>query len=214
MPRRPKPTPTGRPAFEVDPDPQLIAGLREAFGNFMPCDRAWIRVEGELKQISWETSPENHERFCAEYPRMTAEAVLRFLHMHGMIAEQRKPRGRPTRRVGDLNVNEYLAVLVMRDPSVMQLSPRQLEKMTGKVFSASTYRTSTTFRLWQRIRLENAAHAADHARDEIDAGRMSVTAKGRKTVARGDRMTRQERELQRQADAWLADHDVGEESRI
>jgi hypothetical protein len=216
MPSRPRPRPApedGRPAFEVNPEPRLVAALREAFGHFTPCDRAWIRVEGELKQISWETSPTTHPQFVADFHAMDADAVIEFLHHHGLVAKPKKRRGRPTRTVAGLSVDQYLTALAVGDPAVMQLNPRQLEQRTNKMFSASTYRTSTTFGVWQTLRIEAAGRAAATAADEIDAGRLSITAKGRKTVARGDGMTPEERRLSRLADAFLAEHDVGEESR-
>jgi hypothetical protein len=215
MARRP-PRPggnAGRPAYELDPDPRLLAALREAFGHFIPCDGAWFRVEVQLKEISWETSPATHKQFVAGFPAMEAEAVIDFLHHHGLIAEPKKRRGRPTRTVEGLSVDQYLTALAVGDPAVMQLNPRQLERLTRKTFSASTYRTSATFQTWQALRIEAAAQAAATAADEIDAGRLSITAKGRKTVARGERMTKEERRLSRLADAFLAEHDVGEESR-
>jgi hypothetical protein len=216
MPSRPSPRPApedGRPAFEVNPEPRLVAALREAFGHFTPCDRAWIRFEGELKQISWETSPTTHPQFVADFHAMDADAVIEFLHHHGLVAKPKKRRGRPTRTVAGLSVDQYLTALAVGDPAVMQLNPRQLEQLTSKMFSASTYRNSATFQTWQTLRIEAAAQAAATAADEIDAGRLSITAKGRKTVARGDRMTKEERRLSRLADAFLAEHDVGEESR-
>lgn len=218
MPRRRATTPaaanlTGTPRFEINPEPRLVAALREAFGHFTPCDRAWIRVEFELKQISWETSPETHPQFVADFHAMDADAVLEFLHHHRLVAKPKKRRGRPTRTVDGLTVDQYLTALAVGDPAVMQLNPRQLEERSNNMFSASTYRNSTTFSVWQTLRIEAASQAAATAADEIDAGRLSITAKGRKTVARGNRMTPEERRLSRLADAFLAEHDVGEESR-
>jgi hypothetical protein len=212
--RRPRPDGNaGRPAYELDPDPRLLAAIREAFGYFTPGDRAWFRVEAAVKAVAWETSPATHQTFCDEFPQMDADALVAFLHRHGLIAEPKKRRGRPTRTVEGLTVDQYLAALAIRDPAVMQLSPRELERLTNKMFSASTYRKSATFDMWQTLRIEAADRAAATAADEIDAGRLSITANGRKTLARGDRMTKEERRLSRLADAFLAEHDVGEESR-
>lgn len=209
------PSTSGRPLFEINPGVRLIAAIKQAFGgHFTPTDTAWWRFECELKEISRTNKPTGHDAFCRSYFTMTADDVIAFLVEHGLVERPKGKRGRPKREVDGLGVDEYLVVLAMRDRSVMQLSPRQLEAHTGRKFSASTYRSSKTFELWQQTRIEEAMHAASVASDSIEAAGLTVTSKGKKTVSCGERMTAKERELNRQADAWIAEHDTGEQSRL
>jgi len=209
-----QPSPDRRPLYEIDPQPRLITALREAFGHFAPTDPYWIRVEAKIKDVAWMTNQAGHAQFCAQYLQMNAAALLKFLHDHQMIAEPPKRRGRPTRTVDGLNVDQYLLALAVEDISVKALNPRQLEKMTKKLFSANTYRKSAVFRGWQIERLEEAAHSAKITADEIDASGLSITATGKKSVVGRERMTKRERDLDRQAIAFLAQHDLDEESGL
>lgn len=205
-----------RPAYELDPPPQLVDALRQAFGTFFPANpRQWFEVENRLKRLYSDhhySDARAYGRFVDElYPAWGADDVIDFLVEVGLLTKPKKRRGCPIREVDGLNVDQYLLVVADRDQSVTQLSPRALEKIVP--FSASTIRNCKVFDIWQQLRAESAAASADSAANEVESGRLTVTAKGRKTSARGERMTAKERELSRQADAWIAEHDVPEEPR-
>lgn len=78
----------GRPLFEIDPEPRLVAALKQAFGHFITSDRAWIRVEMAMKRISIEVNPGGHDDFCRSYLSMDADDVIGFLVEHGLIEDQ------------------------------------------------------------------------------------------------------------------------------
>lgn len=79
---------SGRPLFEANPQPRLVAALKEAFGHFTPSDRAWWRVEREMKEISHETNPAGHEEFCRRYMQLTSDDVIGFLIAHGLVEDR------------------------------------------------------------------------------------------------------------------------------
>jgi hypothetical protein len=78
----------GRPIFEVDPQPELVAALKEAFGYFAPTDLGWWRVECTLKKVSREADQAGHEEFCRAFNSMIADDVIAFLVKHGLIEDR------------------------------------------------------------------------------------------------------------------------------
>lgn len=118
MPRRPKTTPAvsqatvspGRPLFEVNPEPELVSALKEAFGYFTPCDRAWWRVECSLKAISFEANPAEHDEFVRRYNGMAAADVIAFLVEQG-LAKAEPTRSTKSKRAA---LNGFFIELVRR----------------------------------------------------------------------------------------------------
>ena len=182
--------------------------LREAFPGFKPTDPWWAHVEHELKDAHHRSNPGAHDAFCRDFWNWSAEDLLRHLEAEGRIRPRQRGRSRK-RTVDNLDVHQWIAAQIVKDPGFRHLSQREAAKLSEGLFSARAIGTSPVWREMKRQLALEIREAGERASEEFE-GRLGEDEDGhgmrvgRKHALGRQRVSKKDRERYRAADAFIA----------